>query len=242
MKIDIFAYTSVGGRERNEDFVGYADTADGAVMALADGLGGVSGGEIASRAVVDTIINEPYDSADDAQWLKERILAADRKIRFEQSRLNNRMRSTAAALRISGDRAVWAHAGDSRVYHLRGGEITRVTADHSRAFERYLAGLIRRDEIAWSRDQNILTNCVGCEGTLSIDVDSVTIAPGDGFLLCSDGLWENLPDGEIVIDFLKSDSPVQWADLMLLRAVDRMPRRGDNLSLITALIGEDERA
>lgn len=236
MKIDIFAYTSVGGRELNEDFVGYVYTEDGAVMALADGLGGVSGGEIASRAVVDTIIDEPYDSDDDAQWLRERILSADRRVKDAQHRLRNRMRSTAAALRISGERAVWAHTGDSRVYYLHGGEIARVTADHSLAFARYLAGELRRDEIASAEDQNVLTGSVGGDAEPRIDVDSIGIVPGDGFLMCSDGLWENLRDGEIAIDYLKADSAERWAELLLLRAVDRLPRHGDNLSLITAII------
>ena len=238
MKIDIFAYTSVGGRELNEDFVGYVYTEDGAVIALADGLGGVSGGEIASRAVVDTIIDEPYDSDDDTAWLRERVIAADRRVKDAQFRLRNHMRSTAAALRISGERAVWVHTGDSRVYYLHDGEIARVTADHSRAFARYLAGQIRRDEIASAEDQNILTGSVGGDGEPRIDADGATLTPGDGLILCSDGLWENLLDGEIAIDFLKAETAEHWANLLLLRAVDRLPRHGDNLSLITALVSD----
>ena len=236
--IDIFAYTSQGGREYNEDFVGYVPTDDGAVVVLSDGLGGVSGGEIASRIIVDAVIDEPYKCDDPAGWLRERLNLADERVRREQRRLNNQMKSTVVALRIDGDRAAWAHAGDSRLYYLHDDMIAEVTADHSVAFKKYLAGQITRSRIAADEDKNRLLNAVGGEG-FEPEPGGAAVGMGDAFVLCSDGAWEYLNDQEIAFDYLKADSAEEWAYLLLLRVLDRMDSAGDNLSIITVRITED---
>ena len=234
--IDIFLYTAQGGRDNNEDFVGYADTDEGVVAALSDGVGGVCGGDIASRTVVDTIIDEPYEAQDDEQWLRDRMILADNRIKDEQKRLNNRMLSTVVALRIMGGRAVWAHAGDSRLYYIHDREIAEVTADHTVAFKKYLAGEIKRGEIAFDEDRNTLINAVGSEGDLRFDLGSAELAEGDAFMLCSDGVWEKLQDMEILFDYLKADSAERWAELVLLRVIDCMGENSDNLSVVTVMI------
>lgn len=234
--IDIYGYTSKGGRESNEDFIGYTRTPNGVITALADGLGGFHGGDTASRSVVDTVIDVPYDTNDDAAWLSTRLRAANFRVIQEQHKLNNHMRSTVVALRISDDRATWAHAGDSRLYYLHDGMIADVTADHSVAFKKYLAGEIRRTEIASDEDQSTLLNSVGSDDDIKLEFGSAKPCKGDGFVICSDGVWENLLDQEIAFDLLKADSAEQWAELLLLRVIQRMGRRGDNLSLITLII------
>ena len=232
---DIFVYTSKGGRDSNEDFVGCAYSADGAVAALCDGLGGEGGGDIASRIAADVIVDEPYDTDDDRKWLADRINLADERIKKEQTRLNNRMKSTVVALKITGSKAVWAHAGDSRLYYIHDSAIAEVTADHTVAFKKYLAGEITRGEIASDEDRNSLLNCIGIEN-FRVEYGSAEIVKGDAFMLCCDGLWENLQDQEILFDYLKATTAERWAELMLLRAVDRMEADGDNLSVITVII------
>lgn len=234
--IDIFAYTSQGGRDFNEDFVGCVHTADGAVAVLSDGLGGVSGGEIASRIIVDTVIDEPYDCDDASAWLSERLMRADARVRKEQQRLKNQMKSTVVALRLKGDRAAWAHAGDSRLYYLHDGAIEEVTADHSVAFKKYMAGQITRSQIRVDEDKNRLLGSVGCDGDFVPETGGTITRPGDAFVLCSDGAWEHLLDQEIAFDLLKADTAEQWAYLLLLRIIDRMENDGDNLSIITLMI------
>lgn len=234
--IDIYAYTSQGGRNRNEDFVGYAPTADGAVAVLSDGVSGVSGGEIASRIIVDAVIDEPYDCVDVAEWLRDRLALADERVREGQQELHNEMKSTVVALRISGDHAVWAHAGDSRLYYLHDGVIAEVTADHSVAFKKYLAGQISRYAITADEDKNRLLSYAGGDGAFTPETGGTDIAAGDAFVLCSDGTWENLIDQEIAFDYLKAESSEEWAHLLLLRVLDRMDSDGDNLSIITVRI------
>lgn len=234
--IDIFDYTSQGGREFNEDFVGYVHTDDGAVAVLSDGLGGVGGGEIASSIIVDTVIDEPYDCEDPAEWLSERLALADARVREQQHTLHNEMKSTAVALRISGERAVWAHVGDSRLYFIRDGLVAEVTADHSVAFKKYLSGQISRRQIRSDEDKDRLVSSVGSPDACAPELGGRFIHPGDAFLLCSDGAWENLLDLEIAFDRLKAATAEEWARLLLLRILDRMPDDADNLSIITVMI------
>ena len=234
--IDIFDYTSQGGREFNEDFVGYAYTDDGAVAVLSDGLGGVGGGEIASSIIVDTVIDEPYDCEDPAEWLRERLARADGRVKEQQHTLHNEMKSTVVALRISGERAVWAHLGDSRLYFIRDGAIAEVTADHSVAFRKYLSGRISRKELRCDEDKDSLFSSVGSPDVGAPELGGRFTRPGDAFLLCSDGAWENLQDMEIVFDRLKAATAEEWARLLLLRILDRMAPDADNLSIITVMI------
>ena len=232
---DIYVYTSKGGRDSNEDFVGYADSAEGAVAVLCDGLGGLGGGDIASRMAADVIVDEPYSSFDDKKWLASRLSLADERIKTEQARLNNHMKTTVAALKITGSKAVWAHAGDSRLYYIHNSEIAEVTADHTAAFKKYLAGELPRGGIATDEDRNVIFNCIGDE-SFSPEFGSAELVKGDAFFICCDGVWVNLRDQEILFDYLKSETAERWAELLLLRAVDRMDSDGDNLSVITVMI------
>ena len=234
--IDIFAYTSPGARAFNEDFVGYARTPDGAVIALCDGLGGYIGGEFASSIAADAIIDEPYECADDCAWLRERLLTADRRIKEEQRRAANSMKTTAVALRLYDSRAIWAYAGDSRLYHVRDGAVREVTEDHSVAYQKYRAGQITRDRLATDEDRNTLLSSLGGEGEPRIDFGATAVIKGDGLLLCSDGFWEQIRDAEIAFDHLKAASAEEWARLLLTRVLDRAEKGIDNLSVITAII------
>ena len=233
--IDIYVYTSRGGRISNEDFVGCVRTGDGAVAVLSDGVSGISGGDIASGIIVDAVIDEPYECDDPAAWLSERLARADERVRQEQRALHNQMQSTVVALRVSGDRAVWAHAGDSRLYYLHGGKIAEVTADHSVAFKKYLAGKITRRAIKADEDKDRLLSFVGGD-TFTPETGGTAVEPGDAFVLCSDGAWVNLLDQEIAFDYLKAQTAEEWANLLLLRVLDRMDTDGDNLSIIIVIV------
>lgn len=232
---DIFVYTSGGGREDNQDFVGYAESGEVTVVALCDGLGGSPGGT-ASRMIVDTVIDEPYGDDNDRGWLSERLLRADIRVKAEQRRSGNSMRSTVVALRLNSDRAVWAHAGDSRLYYIHGDAIEDVTADHTVGFGKYMTGRIRRSDIRFDEDRDAILRCIGGEGELRLDFGAARVQRGDGFVLCTDGLWANLNDQEIVFDYLKAESAERWAELLLLRASDRMRPDGENLSVVTIII------
>lgn len=237
--IDIYSYTSQGGRPYNEDSVGYAYTAYGAVLAAADGLGGHKGGATASKITVDTLLKEPLeDNTDNKTWLRKRLDAANQAILDEQAAQANQMKSTVVALKISGTKATWAHLGDSRLYYLHNSEIAAVTEDHSVAFKKYRAGEISRAEIADDEDQSSLLRSLGVHGKLKPDFGEAgaPLTAGDGFLLCSDGFWEYLQDQEILFDFLKVNNAQTWAELLLLRVIERIKADSDNLSVVTAIV------
>ena len=237
--IDIYSFTSRGGREYNEDSVSYAYTPYGAVLVVADGLGGHEGGDVASQKVVETILAEPLDdNKNDKDWIRKRLDAANQAILDEQAARANKMKSTVVALKISGTKATWAHMGDSRLYFIHNSTIAAVTEDHSVAYKKYRAGEITRAQLATDEDQSSLLRSLGVRGKLKPDFGETTapLTAGDGFLLCSDGFWEYLQDQEILFDFLKTNNAQTWAELLLLRLVERVDGTNDNLAVITAMI------
>lgn len=239
MQFDVYTFSSQGGREYNEDSVGYSVEGDSGIFVVADGLGGHSYGELASACVRDTLIQDwRRECPDRRTWLEERITEANRKILDIQSEKGTVLKSTAAVLTIDGPNAVWAHVGDSRIYHIHGGWIKSVTQDHSVAYKKFRAGEITRDEIAFDEDQSRLLRTLGGDDRYEPEIYVPDTAPesGDGFFLCSDGAWEFLRDGEIPIDMLKADSARRWAELLLLRMMDRITPVNDNLTLLTLMV------
>ena len=206
------------------------------VFVVADGLGGHSFGELASACVRDTLLNGfPCRDGDPAQWLETQIADANQRVLALQQEKNAVLKSTVAALYVMGSRAIWAHAGDSRLYYIHEGRIKACTEDHSVAYKKYKAGEITRREIAFDEDQSRLLRSIGGvdHNAPVVCVYEEFLSPGDAFLLCSDGVWEFLDDGEIVIDLLKSNCTKQWTEYLLLRMMERIRDGNDNLTLLT---------
>lgn len=243
MFLDSFSYTSCGGRAYNQDCVGSAEIPGGGVFVIADGLGGHLHGEVASKCAVDTILAAGDPGEQDRQlWLEDLISDANQAVLTRREERGN-MKTTVAALLIQGDRAAWANVGDTRVYYLHNSAIETYTTDHSVAYKKYLAGEITREQIATDEDQSSLLRALGNPERCHPDCAEPEhpLEDGDGFLLCSDGAWEYFSDGEILIDFLKSDHAQEWAERLLLRAKERIFAGNDNLSVITVMVrGEQE--
>lgn len=240
MKIDSFIFSSPGGREYNEDNVGMKNTDTGAVFVLADGLGGHRFGELASECAVNSILSDLSNVSDtekDAQIrLQESIEQANSKIHDLQQEKVSNMKSTVVVLYIDSKTANWANVGDSRLYYLSNSEITSITEDHSVAYKKYKAGEITRAQIGFDEDQSSLLRVLGGPRGCKPDFACANLYPGDGFMLCSDGIWEYLYDNEVLFDFLKADTAQEWAELMLLRVIERIPGDNDNLSMITVIV------
>ena len=239
MTLDSYSYTNQGGRSYNQDAVGSSELPEGGIFVVADGLGGHLDGELASKCVVDTILDKHSAQGESlTDWLEARIKEANAKILELQEQRRSNMKSTVAALAVSGGRAVWANVGDSRVYYLHGRAIEKITEDHSVAYKKYKSGSITRAQIGMDEDQSCLLRVLGNSDRNKPDVGSPDspIEPGDGFFLCSDGMWEYLLDEEILIDFLKAETAQDWAEQLLLRAMDRIRPKNDNLSLIAVMV------
>lgn len=236
---DVFSYTNRGGRDYNEDSVGSRFQYDAGIFVVADGLGGHARGEDASACAVETITAEwDASAADIAEQLRLLIAEANRNILQLQKEQNAVMKTTAAVLAVRGSQAVWANVGDSRVYFIHKNSLHAYTHDHSVAYKKYRAGEITREQIAEDEDQSALLRSLGSEDRSEPDICICDVQPvrGDAFFLCSDGAWEYLRDEEILIDYLKAQDAAHWAELMMLRMMERVRGSHDNLSLMTVIL------
>lgn len=239
MIFDEFAFTNQGGRSYNEDSVGSRQDGGCGIFVVADGLGGHQFGEVASACVRDVLLEgwQPNE-ANRQEWIKMQIAEANRRVLAIEQDRKCVLKSTVAVLAIDGERAVWANVGDSRLYYLHQSRIAGVTEDHSVAYKKFKAGEITREQIGQDEDQSCLLRSIGGEDRNEPDVyaSEFPLEAGDAFLLCSDGVWEYVKDEEILIDLLKAETAKDWAELLLLRLMDRIDGKNDNLTLITLML------
>lgn len=248
MELDAYLYTNPGGRQNNEDSADYRIEADSGLLVLADGLGGHRDGSVASSLVVKAFLDrwdqrelsEEDTDPELGSWLTDSAAEANRLLLEAQKERGSNMKSTVVALAADKGRCAWAHVGDSRLYYLTCGQIFQATPDHSVSYKKYLAGEITRAEINFDDDRSSLLRVVGDPARCIPDAGEPEggglICPGDGFLLCSDGFWEYLNQEEILIDFLKAETPEQWAELLLLRILPRLTQGTDNLTVLAAFV------
>lgn len=239
LKLDVYQFTNSGGRAYNEDFADCRVEESRAFFVLADGLGGHYGGDIASHCIVERLTaawENDVNKAPRTEWLAQEISNANDALIALQKEKKGKMKSTVVTLCLDAGTISWAHMGDSRLYFLSEGNITRLTADHSVTYKKYKSGEISRDGMNFDEDRSRLLRAMGDEmhsipecGTFGTDH---LVMPGDAFLLCSDGFWEYLYDEEILVDYLKSESASEWGEQMLLRVMNRMKPDSDNLTFM----------
>lgn len=236
-------YSAAGGRENNEDFV-LALEKDGAMLfAVADGLGGESGGEAASEIAGRELKRQFLSSKNFA--LEDAVRTANEMITAVQFRdcgnssasSPKKMKTTCAAVYIDKGKTVTANVGDSRIYLLNDEKIVFRSHDHSAVQMLVDLGEITQEEARNHPDKNILTRALGAiEGDeLKIDANVIDNASYCRLLICSDGFWQYVFEDEIL--FLSRDcSPSEWLSRMRLLHDERAPQNCDNNSAITALI------
>lgn len=230
MTIQKGEYTHIGNRSVNEDSYRCAILSGSAVYAvLADGLGAHGGGSTASQIAVQRMSqwNSP-EMLPSVEQISDWIQNANREILSRQTEACQ-MRTTLVYLAVAGNQAVWAHVGDSRLYHFSNGALQDYTLDHSVPQIQVKTGEITRDEIRFSPDRNKLLRAVGTQDLRWETHGPVTLQPGrHAFLLCSDGFWEYVSDGEIWLDLQKSATPQEWIDYLRCRGEMRKKGSIDN--------------
>ena len=238
MQISAYTYTNRGGRDHNEDSV-RASAARG-VFVLADGLGGHGRGEVASALAVDTLFTAMTQTGElDGERLLALFQSANEEILRQQAQPDQaEMRTTAVALKLTGDTAVWAHIGDSRLYRFSDGELAEVTQDHSVTYRKFLGGEISYMDVYHDDDRSRLLRVLGKEPCRP-EAGSAPVSPGDAFLLCSDGFWEYVYNEEMQADLCKARTPEEWTEFMLLRHIRRVPSGNDNFSFIAVFVEEE---
>lgn len=237
MQYKLAHYTATGNREENEDSFWCEQTGPGQLYAVVcDGLGSHGGGQDASRIAVEQLKRLRPTQLPTA----EEILGWMEQSNQEILRRRNgprHMKTTAVALFADQGRAVWAHIGDSRLYHFYNGRLADATADHSVCYLSVRMGEITRREIPNHPDRNKLLKALG-EESISPEIhEAVNLEPGEhAFLLCSDGLWERLHEDEIMLDLHKSATPEQWLFALRCRAELRKHSDVDNNTAIAVFI------
>ena len=226
--LEIASYTDIGGRARNEDTVRYATMeGDRLCLVLADGLGGHGGGEHASSTAAESICRG-WDGTADAEALKALVREANRRVLAIQTP-QCAMKTTVAALTLAGGNAVWAHAGDSRLYYFQDGALAFQTRDHSAAQLGVLLGDITVDQIRFHEDRSRVLRALGQDDELAVETGERTLDSGrHAFLLCSDGFWEYVLEPEMEEDLASSGGPEEWLTRMRERLKKRTPPDNDN--------------
>lgn len=233
-------YSNIGSREKNEDCAVILQVENAGLFAVADGLGGHRGGEIASEVAMGAMEREFALRQDfSPQGLFSLFQAAQSAV-LEAAELNNmKMHTTVCALTINDSCAVWGHMGDSRLYYIRDGKIVAVTPDHSVAYISYLNGEIRREDIRFSPDQSRLTRSLGSAEQFKPDISQqIQLTPGDSFLLCTDGFWELMAEKDMLITRQKAKNASQWLTDMVSIVKGKMKQTGeyDNYTIVTVVI------
>lgn len=238
MRISAYCCTNRGGRDHNEDSVRCLAEEGRGVFVVADGLGGHGRGEVASALAADVLFQGCTAAAPGPEELLELFQKANETVMSEQGKPGQEeMKTTAVVLSMDGDRAVWGHIGDSRLYRFSGGTLTQETRDHSVTYMKYLGGEITYMDICHDDDRSSLLRALG-KLPCKPEAGQGMLSPGDAFLLCSDGFWEYVYREEMLADLLKAETPEQWVQNMLLRHIRRTPGGNDNFSLIAVFAEE----
>jgi serine/threonine protein phosphatase PrpC len=237
LQIEYADISLVGGRTDNQDRAGTAANEAAALLVVSDGMGGHSNGALAAETSVRVMINafgrQAHPLQDPLGFLHLTLGRAHEKIVELGGNLplEQRPRATCAAAVVQGDSAYWAHVGDSRVYHLRGGRVLERTRDHSHVEFLIREGVIDSEEAQSHPMRNYVECCLG--GELMLPEMSITtrrvLKPNDVLLLCSDGLWGSLPEAEIARTFSDpSESLKAVLQSLAVRAVKANGENGDN--------------
>ena len=240
MKFETAILTNQGGRAVNQDYVAFVENEEGGCWVLADGLGGVQEGELAARIAVNVILQEFQDNYQSKKWMKNAIEKVQTTLHLEQKSMSIKrgMRTTVVVLSCTQNCFTWAHVGDSRLYHLRKGDIVSQTKDHSVCQALVNAGEITKDEIRFHEDRNRLYRVLGSDGAVKVTIvdKEVELLSGDAFLLCSDGLWEYITEANMEETRTDSNSPKEWLVKMELLLKERVSENNDNYSAIAVFV------
>ncbi|MFZ1994661.1 MAG: Stp1/IreP family PP2C-type Ser/Thr phosphatase [Solirubrobacteraceae bacterium] len=202
------------------------------LFVVADGMGGAQAGEVASKLAVEEFHTALADQGSAEQRLTDRIRAANRRI-YDLSRTEHEhagMGTTLTAVYLDDDHLAVAHVGDSRAYSFRGGELTRLTQDHSLVEELVRQGKLTEEQAAEHPQRSIITRALGIEGDVEVDTWSYPMRAGDVVLLCSDGLTSMISEEQIVRILGGQQSLGRAADQLIGAANDAGGR--DNITVV----------
>jgi len=217
-------------RKINEDSM--LELADRGIWAVADGMGGHTLGDFASNAIVAALSDlQPRDALEQfAHDAAACLQDVNQQLRTEAyNRGAQIIGSTVVVLLACGRRCAYLWAGDSRIYLCRNGHLMQLTRDHSQVEELLACGSLSAEDAVHHPARNLITRAVGAAETLDVDGEMIEVADGDVFLLCSDGVSNEVSEPEIRAALVTGNCP-QAADELVETALMRGGR--DNISAV----------
>jgi serine/threonine protein phosphatase PrpC len=239
LRVEYADISLLGGREENQDRVTAAVAEQSALLVVVDGMGGHANGaraaEVTQQVLLDAFWNTPHPLFDPMGFLHLTLGRAHEEVVKLGATLpmEHRPRATCAACIVQQGASWWAHVGDSRLYHLREGELVSRTRDHSHVEILLREGLITAEQAQVHPMRNFVECCLGGDPILP----DMTLArrrplePNDVLLLCTDGMWAGLRDSEIAGELTAPGVALRQAlTLLAERAVQRAGAASDNTS------------
>lgn len=228
----------IGDRTEQQDRVEVIPSPRGsgaALVVVADGIGGRTGGSLAAEQVISTARHlfadySPFGGSPDTLF-RSLVHEAHTVIRLTALSADREPHSTIAALLLTRESVHWMNVGDTRVYHIRDGALKSRTIDHTVSQKMVEDGVLSPDQACNHPMSNVLTRALGTDQEPRVDIYSLP-APvaGDAFVLCSDGLWGYIDDDEMG-SLVARNTARMASEILINRARARSQGNGDNCSI-----------
>lgn len=234
------AATDIGRLRRcNEDDL--AIVPEAGLFAVADGLGGLDAGDIASRTALASLrdLSQGHTDTPDADMtvrLGKTIAAVNRRTYEQRIALGKNMATTLALVQLQGNTAYAAHVGDSRIYRWHATELTRITSDHTLVNALCEQGALTASQAIHSPQRHVITRAIGAEPSVDPSIAPVAIVVGDILLLCTDGLTNMVPDDQIAACLRREKETGRMVEQLV-----RMANEAGGHDNITAIVVAIER-
>lgn len=229
------AAQNIGGRKEQQDRFTILSSQDGNshLAVMADGMGGLRNGAQAAQIVVDVAAENfsKYEFYDPHKFLYEICQTAHQKINYLQFSLEAAPGTTAVLLFLHKQHAYWAHIGDTRLYHIRNGQLLSQTNDHSLFQLMTSKGLIEPHSETAKSMQSQLYMRLGGENLPEPEFASADVQDGDLFIICSDGFWQAVPADQVVAALESHPLHEDGPDYLVQLARQRGGNHGDNITL-----------
>lgn len=229
---------------KNQDAVYYNLQHAAQFFALADGMGGYRGGDVASRLTIETVYDMLRAHLDDvanvdvlARKLEAAIWEANTAVFQQTVEHGIAMGSTFTGAVVLGNTAIVANVGDSRTYLMRNGRLRQITVDHSLVEHFVQQGIISEAERYSNLNNHIVTRGIGNQPEVDVDIFTLPLQKNDQLLLCSDGLWGGFPERDVFANLLSQNlEMLPVAQNLIQSAIDAGSK--DHVSLVWAKVGK----
>jgi len=233
--LESWGWTEQGDREENQD--SYLNWAGHLLWAVADGVGGGSHGGTASKAVMHVLLRTPAPSSldDHIAAVKSRLNIANQIFVEQKTATNQLTASTVVALLMYEGEAACLWAGDSRCYLLRGGMLYQCTRDHTLRQEKIDNGELTVSEAHRMVRGNIITNAIGVQNPLRLEIEKFSVRAGDRFFLCTDGVNGVLSHDALITYLSRPTAKECVDDLAASLAEETKP---DNITFVAIFVSD----